>query len=160
MEKPETYSLPEAERALAMAANQHAWDLLGREARTVEEDEAMVLAASASLYHWQRVGTGLHAQRGHWLLSHVYAVLEEPAQAMRHAERCLALTEQHRAEMHDFDIAYAYEALARANALQGSMDVARVYHQRAAEAGEKIADAEDRQIFLGDFEGGDWYGVA
>ena len=53
----------------------------------------MVLAASASLYHWLQIGTVVNAQRGEWLLARVYTVLEKPHPAMEHALRCQELTQ-------------------------------------------------------------------
>ena len=53
----------------------------------------MILTASASLYHWLQIGTVVHAQRGEWLLAHVYTVLEKPRPAMEHALRCQEITD-------------------------------------------------------------------
>ena len=97
-------------------------------------------AAHASHYHWLKAGTAVHQQRSEWLISHVYAELGLAEEALRHAQRCLALTEAHRAEMEDFDRAYAYEAMARANALAGNTDEAAKFIELAETAGETIAD--------------------
>ena len=48
----------------------------------------------------------------------------------------------------DFDLAYAYEALARANAVAGTDYQA--YLQLAREAGENIVEADDKALFLSD----------
>jgi hypothetical protein len=56
--------------------------------------------------------------------------------------------------MEDFDAAYAYEAMARAHALQGHVENSRQYHGLAARAGQAISDAEDREIFMADFKRG------
>jgi hypothetical protein len=60
--------------------------------------------------------------------------------------------------MKDFDLAYAYEAVARANALAGNRDEAARYLQLARESGQAIGDAEDKSTFLGDLNGGNWHG--
>ena len=61
--------------------------------------------------------------------------------------------------MKDFDLAYAYEAVARAGELAGDIQTARG-HQRLAEAqGACIADEEDRTIFIGDRQRGPWFGI-
>ena len=89
----------------------------------------------------------------------VYTVLGIGDAALHHAQRCLDLTQAHADLMQDFDRAYAYEAVARANAVAGKRDVALQYVQLAQEAGEAIAGQEDKDYFLGDFNGGDWHGV-
>ena len=64
---------------------------------------------------------------------------------MRHAQRCLKITETEGYE--DFDRAYAFEAMARAHAVNGDVDLANEWREKATEAGALIADAEDRTIF-------------
>ena len=61
--------------------------------------------------------------------------------------------------MADFDIAFAYEGVARAYALGGNQQEAKKYLQLASAAGEAIADPEDKEIFVGDLEGGEWHGI-
>ncbi len=56
--------------------------------RTQAEDEEMLHAAHASLYHWLQVGTVLHHQRGLWMIARVHAVLGHAAEALRYASRC------------------------------------------------------------------------
>jgi len=55
----------------------------------------------------RKLEPGVHAQRGQWLLAHVYTVLEQPDLAMQHASRCMEFTEVNPTEMKDFDLAYA-----------------------------------------------------
>lgn len=153
------YSLDEAHEQFAKQFNGRVWALLEKEERSPEEDEEMLLAQSASLYHWRHVGTVVHEQRGQWMFSHLYAVLENPEKALEHATRCIEITQANRSLMADFDIAYAHEALARAHVLQGDVRRAKEHYSEAKRAGESISDPEDREIFLGDFEGGEWYGI-
>lgn len=61
--------------------------------------------------------------------------------------------------MKDFDWAYAYEGIARANALARNRDEALKYIRLAQERGQAIRNDEDRSIFLGDFNGGNWHGL-
>ncbi len=56
-------------------------------------------------------------------------------------------------------MAYGYKAIARAYALSGQRADCEKYLTLAQEAGERIQDPEDREIFLGDFTGGPWYGM-
>jgi hypothetical protein len=159
MEEAVTYTVDAAHRYFAKSINCRVWELLQSSGRSQAEDAEMVDAAHACTYHWKFVGTVVHQQRGEWLISHVHVVLGHSLEAVRHAERCFQLTEAHKDLMADFDIAYAYEGLARGYALSGKPKVAEGYFRLAQQAGDSIQDAEDRSIFLGDFQGGDWFGV-
>lgn len=146
-------------RAMALETNHHVWTLLGQATRSDGENGELVDAAHASLYHWRQVGTNVELQRGEWLISHVYAVLGRVEPALFHAQHCYAITQNEPQGLADFDHAYAYEAMARALALAGDLAAALPYYQQASAAGSAIADDEDRSIFLGDFGGGEWYGL-
>jgi len=155
----EKYTLEEAHRRFAKSCNTRVWELLDKTPRTPAENEDLLLTAQASLYHWQQLGAALNIQRGHWLLSHVCVVLHEPSGAMKHATRCIELTKAHMSEMKDFDIAYAFEAMARTYAQLGDLMNAKEYYDLALRVGHAIKDPEDKQIFMGDFSKGEWYGV-
>ena len=157
MTEGEKYSVGECSKKFAVELNNLVWDLLGNEARTKEEDQKMVHAAHASHYHWSEVGTAVNLQRGEWLISHVYAVLNRPDPALYHALRCMEITQEH--DLVDFDLAYAYEGMARAYAAAGDKSECKKYLQLAKEAGEKIKAKEDKNIFFGDFESGPWYNM-
>lgn len=144
------YTLTEAHLHFAQMLNGQVWQLMGSKTRTVQDTALMLHAAHASLYHWLQVGNVTNHQRGLWLLSRVYATLGDGHHALRCARRCMALTEAHRADMADFDVAYAYEGMARALTLSGKKDEADGYFRRAQEAGAAIVEKEDRDIFLSD----------
>lgn len=158
MSEEERYTLEEAHMEFAKRSNGQVWQLLGKSERTPAEDEEMELAALVSLYHWLHVGTAVHRQRGEWLIAHVYSVLGDAGPAVKHASRCLELTEEHKDQMEDFDIAYAYEGVARAHALAGDVEAAKRYLEMAKAAGEAIADSESKESFVADMQSGEWYG--
>lgn len=159
MTENDRYTLFEAHLLFAKRTNGRVWNLLEKTERTQAEDEEMLHAAHASLYHWLHAGTALHHQRGLWMIARVHVVLGNAAAALRYASHCLELTEQHQDLMEDFDVAFAYEGMARAYALGGEQQGARRYHQLAEQAGQAIADQEDRDIFFADLEGGDWFSI-
>jgi hypothetical protein len=159
MDKNQTYTLSEAHLSFAKSLNNMVWELLQKLNRSKAEDEIMVYAAHASCFHWLQVGTGMHHQRAEWLIAHVYAELSQTDAALRHAARCMELTHEHSDLMEDFDWAYAYEGMARAYALEGKPDEARQFRRLAAERGQAIQNEEDRSVFLGDFNSGDWHGL-
>jgi hypothetical protein len=160
MTEGKTYTLEETHLYFAKTLNGKVWELLGKADRSPAENEEMLHAAYASCWHWLAAGTPLHHQRGEWLIAHVYTVLGYGEPALRHARRCLALTEGNASLMQDFDWAYAHEGLARAFALAGDRGEALHHLQIAQEKGEEIKNDEDKNIFLGDLQGGEWFGIA
>lgn len=159
MSEVKNYTLDEAHKHFAISTNGLVWQLLEKKDRSKSDEELMIHAAHTSCYHWLQVGTGLHHQRAEWLLSHVYAEMGNATATLKHAKRCLELTEDHMELMQDFDIAYSNEALARANALSGNLQEAMMYLRKAEISGQAIANEEDRKIFLADFNGGNWHGI-
>jgi hypothetical protein len=113
--------------------------------------------AHASLHHWRVAGGPVEAARGEWLVSHVYAVLGRGEPALHHARRSYELCAGGGEEFRDFDLAYAYEGMARGLAALGA-DVGD-WRAKAAEAGAAIRDDEDRSLFEGDFAAEPWYGA-
>ncbi|MEW6718144.1 MAG: hypothetical protein AB1345_11665 [Chloroflexota bacterium] len=159
MNEAKTYTLEEAHEHFAKMLNGKVWGLLQKPERSKSEDERMIYAVYASGYHWLEAGTGLHHQRAEWLIAHVCTELSLADSALRHTSRCLELTNEFPDLMKDFDWAYAYEGIARANALAGNRNEALKYIQLAEERGQAIHNDEDKNIFLGDFNGGNWYGL-
>jgi len=122
------------------------WTLLDKKDRTKEEDDKMVHAAHASRFHWGEVGTPLEFERGEWQISRVYSVLKRSEPAIYHAQRCLEICKEH--SFMDFDIAFAYEALARAYAVAGQRVQCEENMTLARKAGEQIEKEEDRKYFF------------
>lgn len=151
------YTEQECQKLFAVKLNNLTWEMLGKQNRTNDENRTMVNTAHASLYHWSVIGGPLNLQRGEWLVSHVYAVLGRSEPALYHARQCLALTEEHK--FVDFDLGYAYEAMARAQAAAGNVEEAAKYKSLATDAGKNIKQEEDRKLFLGDLAAEPWYGV-
>ena len=159
MSEEKVYTEEKAERFFAIKHNGVTWSLLEKEDRTPVENELMIHAAHSSCMHWLQAGTPTHHQRGEWLLARVYCELGYSDAALRHAQMCMDLTENHPDMMQDFDKAYALEAVARVNALAGNMDAAKQAFASAEKAGDAIANAEDKKIFVSDLHAGDWHGL-
>lgn len=159
MSDKDTYTVAEAHELFAKRVNGEVWQLLEKPDRTPADDERMAAAAFTSHYHWLHVGDEINQQRGEWLIARVYIVLGDAYLAKKHASRCIELTEAFKDKMADFDIAFAYEGIARAHALDGNVDEAKKFLRLAEKAGNAIAEREDKEIFMGDLQSGDWYGV-
>ena len=126
------------------------WSLLDKKNRTKEEDDKMVHTAHASCYHWGEIGTPLEFERGEWQISRVYSVLERGEPALYHAKRCLEICKENNIE--DFDIGFAYEAMARACVIMGNKKECEKNIELAREAAEQIKKKEDKDYFLSELK--------
>lgn len=138
----------ELHKKFAVDCFNHVWSLLDKPKRTSDEDAEMIHAAHASRFHWSRIGQPINFARGDWQLSRVYSVLNLPAPARFYAQRCLDLCTEH--NIGDFDLAYAYEALARASGVAGDRAEREKYLLMANKIAAQISGAEDRKMFLSD----------
>jgi hypothetical protein len=121
-------------------------------AQLFNETWRMIHAAHASRYHWGLVpeATPANLARGEWQISRVYAVLKMAESARYHAQRVLDICQDN--GIGDWDLAFAFEALARAHAVAGEAGKARHYTDRALAAVANITDEEDRALVLADLE--------
>jgi DNA-binding transcriptional MerR regulator len=124
----------------------HVWTLMEKEDRTADDDALMVHEAHASLYHWLCGGAPVNSARGEWQVSRVYCVLRRPEPARYHAQRVLQLCQRH--GLADWDLAFAYEALARAESVAGDLAAAAAYVTQARAI--PIAEPEDRELLDSD----------
>jgi len=125
--------------------------------RTSQDESRMIPFALGSQFHWYKSPNWqpVNAQRGEWLISHVYSVMGREDRALIHAKNCMEFTEEQ--DLKDFDLAYAYEAMARAYASAKDKDNFEKYYKLAKDSGEKIASEEDKKVFMSDFEAEPWY---
>ena len=137
-------------RQVAVALFNHVWTLLETEQRTPDQDIEMVHAVHASAYHWMQVGTAANRARSEWQCSRVYAVLDRPEPALWHARKVLEICEAE--GIGDWDLAFAYESLARAHAVAGAPDEASRWLEQARNAAAEIAEDDDRELVLADLE--------
>jgi hypothetical protein len=138
-------------RALGIELFNQTWELMGKQDRSVEEDDAMLHMAHASAHHWRAEGSGATANnlaRSEWQVSRVYTVLGRGEPAGYHARRCLEICQAN--GIGDWDLAFAYEALARAASTAGDLAAANSWAEQARRAAEDIAEDEDRDLVLTD----------
>lgn len=148
---PGTGSVTDA-KLLAVQLFNETWRLMEQEERTRRDDDRMIHAAHAARYHWGQApaATPAHLARSEWQISRVYTLLGRAEPAMYHARTVLDLCQEH--GIADWDLAFAYEALARAHAIAGNTDQARDYTDQALAAAEDIAEEEDLDLLLADLE--------
>jgi hypothetical protein len=140
---------PDDETKLAAQLFNRVWELMEKPERTRDEEDEMIHGAHASRYHWGVVGEAANRARAEWQISRVYTVLGRGEPAIAHAQRCLEICEQN--GIADWDLAYAYEALARGHKTAGNATELRKFTKLARDAGDRIAEAEDREHFDGDY---------
>ena len=146
-------ALDEQRRVLASDLFNRVWELLESPERTREQDDEMLHGAHASRALWAGSGTLANLARGEWQCSRVYSVLGRPEPALWHARRCVELCEQ--AEpgvLADFDLPFAYEAMARAHAVAGDREAALRWLERAVGEAVRIAEADDRELVATDLQ--------
>jgi hypothetical protein len=145
-------------RKMAAQLFNHTWDLIDKgDKRTPEEIDEMIHSAHASRYHWivvinsgkyPETGPVNHA-RGDWQLSRVYSLLKMPHEALFYAEKSLNMCLDNK--IGDFDLAFGYEAMARAFSFQPEKKKElEKYLALAKEAGEKIEKKDDKDYVLGE----------
>ena len=138
------------QRQLGVDLFNDTWRLLEKADRTADEDNELLHQAHASAYHWLKAPEGepKNRARSEWLCSRVYSVLGRAEPALHHADRCLEITEQHAVDVEDWDLPFAYEALARAHVVAGNSGEASRYGELARQTGQSITDPGDREHFV------------
>ena len=124
------------------------WDLIDKINRTHEDNLRMIHMAHASRYHWGFIGEPVNLARGEWQISRVYSLLNMSESALLHAEESLRLCEEN--NICDFDLAFAYEALARAYSILNDSVNKEKYIKKAGSV--FINDRQNRDYLLSELE--------
>jgi hypothetical protein len=83
---------------------------------------------------------------GYWQASRIQAILGRAEEARRYGKLCL----ENSPPESPFLLAYAYEALARAESAAGNGTMTEQYRTEALRLADSIADSEDRGQILSD----------
>lgn len=126
------------------------WDLIDKKDRTDEDIVNMIHTAHASRFHWGKIGTPLNFARGDWQISRVYSLVNMPESALFHGKKSLDLCEAN--NIGDFDLAFAYESIARAHMVDNNKEEMQKYIDLATEAAENIKKKEDKEYFLSELK--------
>lgn len=147
-----SFDLQAAHRHFSTECFNRAWDLIEKPMRSAGDDEEMLRLAVASLWHWsQRTDfDSTHRSVGCWQVSRVYSLLGQAENARRYASLCLAASQS--GSMAPFYLAYAYEALARAEMVGGKREAMQNYLHQARLVTERMRDMEDKELVLKDLE--------
>lgn len=132
------------------------WNYLDKEKLTNEEKDIMVNSSHASRYHWGvRVENGWDAApinlgRGDWQLSRVYAVLGDGDRAVHYGKTYLDICKKE--GIKDWDLSYAYEALARGYAVKGDAKNKEKYIKLAKASLADVENKDTREMIEGDLK--------
>ncbi len=135
-------TIQEFQKEQAIKCFNECWDYIEKENRSPEDDLMMIHCAHTSRYLWGQVGQPLHFERGEWQISKVYSLLGKGQQGLFHAEACLKICLEN--DIKDFDIAFAYEAMANAYKAMGNMKEVDNYKEKAYACLDAIKDKGDR----------------
>jgi hypothetical protein len=142
----EQFTLQEWHNKQAVDLFNETWTLIDNTDRSDEETFLMIHSAHASRYHWTKVGTALNIVRGEWLISRVYAILGMGDQALLHGQYGLDLCQDN--NIQGFDLAFAYESIARAAHLLEDPELFDGYYRMAQEVANNVEKPEDKSYLL------------
>ena len=146
-DKPD-FDLAMVHRYFSATCFNKTWEFIDNPHRTSDEELVMLQTAMTSLWHWSQRedATPQNLSVGNWQVSRVYCLLGQADNARRYAEVSLKLAEGHE----PFYIAFAYEALARAELVAGNKAKMQEYLDKAFALAEKVEDEEDKQVLMAD----------
>jgi hypothetical protein len=129
-----------------------AWDLLDLALRTRDEEEQMIHLAHSSFWHWSQVKehTPKNLSIGYWQLSRVYAVSGLGERSLYFAKCCEDISLKNNLE--PFYIAYAYEALSRANAILDHINLSTEQKAIALEYVQKVKVEDSKNMLINDLQ--------
>ena len=144
------FELQKAHKHFSAFCFNQAWDLMDKTARTADEDEEMLRLSLASTWHWASRDDcePSNLSVGFWQTSRIHAILGRPEEAKRYALRALESAQPEGTD--PFYLAYAYEALARAEALAGHEEEMEQALALAHRTAERIEDPDSQGILLDD----------
>lgn len=150
MTQDPNFDLGKAHRYFAATCFNKAWDLIEKPDRTPEEDEQMIRLSQASIWHWtQREDCkSENMSIGYWQASRIHAILGRADDARRYGRLCL----EHAPQDSPFLLAYAHEALARAEKAAGDPALAKKHCAEAEALTKKVIDLEERNLLLNDLK--------
>lgn len=150
MDKRPALDIAAAHKHFAAECFNQAWELIDKPTRTAQEDQEMLLLSMASAWHWtQRPDcTSENLSVAYWQLARIYTLLKQIENARRYGRLCLEASQ--RPGTPPFCLAYAYEALARAEMAAGERAKMAEYVAQSRRVAEHMSDAESKKMVLAD----------
>lgn len=134
---------------LAKSLFNETWELMDKKDRSDMETVAMLHKAHTSCFLWREAQSPVNNARGEWQVSRVYSLLGEGRLALLHGSASLSLCLDN--GVGGFDLAFGYEAVARAYKMLGEEQQKTHYKRLGLAACKAIASAEDRAYAVSSF---------
>jgi hypothetical protein len=150
MVKKSDFDLQASHKYFSVECFNRAWDYIDQPARTIDEEDRMVLLSLTSLWHWtQREDcTPTNLSVGYWQVARVYALTGQAELARHYGQLCLAASQAE--GVLPFYRGYAYEALARAEQVGGKISEMENFLNQAHQVTASLPDPEAKQQLLKD----------
>lgn len=142
----------EFHKRTAVETNNEIWPVLDAENPTKTQLENALHMAYTSRYHWGKVGTAVNAMRAEYMITRVYSAMKRGEPAIFHAKRGLEIGQKNQDKIEDWDLAFAYEAMARAQCVAGDKSECNKYYDLAQDAISKIKNPEDKKVCQGELD--------
>jgi hypothetical protein len=128
------------------------WNYIDLPDRTADQEEEMLRLALASHWHWtqRKDYEPTNASIANWQVSRVFALLGQANNARRFGLRSLEAIENE--DVPPFYIGYAFEALARAEAVSGDGESMQAYIDKARGAAAQVIDEDSKGWLLNDLD--------
>ena len=145
------FDLESAHKYFSAFCFNRAWDLIDKSTRTPAEDQELIGLNQASIWHWRQRPdcTSQHLSVGYWQAARIYALLGQADNARIYGDLCLAESDG----LAPFYVAYAYEALARAEMVAGNKELMKKHLATARKLAANVRDEESRKMLTADLEG-------
>jgi hypothetical protein len=142
-ETTEPFDAARAHRHFSSACFNDTWELIEKPNRSSADEEAMVLCALASLWHWtQRPDcTDQNLSIAYWQVSRTYALTGQGENAQKHAQRSLELAK----DLSPFYKGYAHEAIARAALVSRNDELFAEHLAQARSLWGSMSDIEEKE---------------
>ena len=119
------------------------WDLIDKKDKTLGDRMQMIHYSHSSRLHWELSGAPLlNIVRGDWQISHVYSILDMGESALYHAQFVYDMTLKN--EYKDFDLVFAYEAMAYAYKVLGDRILMKEYLDKGYESIKQVSTTDDK----------------
>ena len=149
-DKPQ-FNIQDAHKYFSITCFNKAWESIDKaNCHSVEDEMEMLHMAISSVWHWsQREDvTPENLSVGYWQVSRVYCLIGQPNNARRYG----FLSLKHAKDLPPFYRGYSYEALARAEMLNGNRVIMNTHLEKARVLIEQVEDEEEKQLLLKDLE--------
>lgn len=152
MPKIKKFDSAAAHRFFSVECFNNTWAFIDKKKRTPKDEIEMISGSFASYWHWMHRTDKkpVNISIAYWQLARVFALAKDAPNALKFGKLCLEASRKKGIE--PFYLAYAYEALARAEMTAKNKKKMREYLNKAKAVSEKIKVEEYKGWLLGDLK--------